>query len=128
MKSFQGLAHFQAKIKRAGVLMKMGRLDEAHIDAENVLRKEPKNEEAHKIYSMIEPVKEKLQEVDSLIRSRQHQPAISLLGELLEQIPWDPYLREQRAEAYLGIGNIIHAISDIKSVVKLRFVFQGLCQ
>ena len=56
MKSFQGLAHFQAKIKRAGVLMKMGRLDEAHIDAENVLRKEPKNEEAHKIYSMIEPV------------------------------------------------------------------------
>ena len=66
--------------------MKMGRLDEAHIDAEKVLRKEPDNEEANKIYSMIEPVKEKLQEVDSFIKSRQHEAAIHLLGELLEQV------------------------------------------
>ena len=38
----------QARVQRANVLMKMGRLDEAHIDAENVLRKEPNNEDANR--------------------------------------------------------------------------------
>ena len=41
-------------------------------------------------------------------------------GEVLEQIPWDPEIRELRSEAYLGEGNVIHAISDIRSTVKLR--------
>ncbi len=39
----------QAKVQRANVLLKMGRLDEAHIDVENVLRSviacEGKNEQ-----------------------------------------------------------------------------------
>ena len=47
----------KARTQRANVLLKMGRLDEAHIDAENVLRKEPENEEATRIYAMIEPLK-----------------------------------------------------------------------
>ncbi len=38
----------RARVQRANVLLKMGRLDEAHIDAENVLRKEPDNEEANR--------------------------------------------------------------------------------
>lgn len=38
----------KARSQRASVLLKMGRLDEAHIDAENVLRKEPENQEANR--------------------------------------------------------------------------------
>ena len=34
-------------------------------------------------------------------------------------MPWYPRLRELRAEAYMGVGNTIHAISDIKSMTKL---------
>ena len=40
--------------------MKMGRLDESHIDLENVVRKEPENEEANRLYSMIDTLKENL--------------------------------------------------------------------
>ena len=36
-----------------------------------------------------------------------------------KQVPWDPFLREMRADAYLGLGNVIHAISDIKAMTKL---------
>ena len=48
-----------------------------------------------------------------------YEPAIESLNTLLEHIPWDPSLRELRAEAYLGLGNVVHAISDIRSVTKL---------
>ncbi len=42
------------------------------------------------------------------------QAAVDELGEILDHVPWDPTLREMRADAYLGMGNVIHAISDIR--------------
>ena len=48
---------FQAKAQRANVLLKMGRLDEAHIDAENVLRKDPEHEDANRVYAGVEVMK-----------------------------------------------------------------------
>ena len=36
------------------------------------------------------------------------------------QVPWDPLLRELRSEAYLGLGNVVHAISDIRATTKLK--------
>merc|ERR550519_293451 len=33
----------KARLQRGGLLLKMGRLNEAHIDLENVVRKEPEN-------------------------------------------------------------------------------------
>ena len=47
----------QAKAQRANVLLKMGRLDEAHIDAENVLRKDPEHEDANRVYAGVEMMK-----------------------------------------------------------------------
>ena len=35
-------------------------------------------------------------------------------------MPWDPSLRELRAEAYMGLNNIVHAISDIRATTKLK--------
>jgi DnaJ family protein C protein 3 len=35
-------------------------------------------------------------------------------------VPWDAELRELRASAYLGVNNLVHAISDLRSTTKLR--------
>ena len=64
--------------------MKMGRLDEAHIDLENVVRKEPDNEEANRLYSMIDTLKENLQNAISYLNWHNYEQAIELFGELLE--------------------------------------------
>jgi hypothetical protein len=39
---------FQAQVQRGSVLLKIGRLDEAHIALERVLAKDPTNEEANR--------------------------------------------------------------------------------
>jgi len=109
----------KARHQRGGVLLKMGRLDEAHIDLENVVRKEPDNEDAQRQYAMVNTLKERIEEVRDYINWNNYEPAIELLNDLLEYIPWDPSLRELRSECYLGLGNVIHAISDIRTVTKL---------
>lgn len=109
----------KAKAMRGGVLLKMGRLDEAHIDLENVLKRQPDNEEAIQQYSIINQLKEMVEEIHDQMNWNNYEPAIESLTSILEHIPWDPSLREMRSEAYLGIGNVVHAISDIRSVNKL---------
>ncbi len=73
----------QARVQRATVLMKMGRLDEAHIDVEKVLAKEPSNDEASKIYITLEPLKKKIQEAQDHMRWKQYEAAIETLTEIL---------------------------------------------
>jgi len=109
----------KARHQRGGLLLKMGRLNEAHIDLENVVRKEPENGEAQKQYSMVSILQDQIEDIRDYINWNNYEPAIESLNEILEHIPWDPSLRELRADAYLGIGNIVHAISDIRSVTKL---------
>ncbi len=43
----------QARVQRGSILVKMGRLDEAHIELERVLTKDPGNEEANKLYVQV---------------------------------------------------------------------------
>jgi len=109
----------KARQQRGGLLLKMGRFDEAHIDLENVVRKEPGNEEARGLYSTINTLREHVEEARDLFNWSNFEAAIEALGGVLEHVPWDPSLRELRADAYLGLGNVIHAISDLRSVAKL---------
>merc|ERR1719499_117373 len=109
----------KARHQRGGLLLKMGRLNEAHIDLENVVRKEPENSEAQKQYSMVSVLQDQIEDIKDYINWNNFEPAIEALGGVLEHIPWDPTLRELRADAYLGLGNVMHAISDIRSVTKL---------
>lgn len=109
----------KARQQRGGLLLKMGRLNEAHIDLENVVKHEPENAEANLLYRMINTLKEKIEDARDALNWNNYEHAIELLTELLEHIPWDPSLRELRSEAYLGLGNVPHAISDIRSVTKL---------
>merc|ERR1712156_502643 len=98
----------KARHQRGGLLLKMGRLNEAHIDLENVVRKEPENSEAQKQYSMVNSLKERIEEIKDHINWGSFEAAIENLNEVLEFISWDASLRELRAEAYLGLGNVIH--------------------
>ena len=68
---------------------------------------------------MINVLREQVEEVHDLFNWNNFEPAIEALGGVLEHIPWDPSLRELRADCYLGVGNVIHAISDLRSVAKL---------
>ena len=64
----------------------MGRLDEAHIDAENVLRKDPQNEEGNKIYTTIEPIQKSVRDAEQHIQNKNYQPAVDIITEVLEQV------------------------------------------
>lgn len=108
-----------ARAQRGGVLVKLGRLEEAHIDLENVLRKEPAHEEANRIYTMIEPLKREILEAYSSVRSRRYQHAILLLKNIIERCPWDASLRELRVEAYQAVGDVMNAIADMRVTTKL---------
>merc|ERR1719232_1600408 len=109
----------KARLQRGSVLLKMGRLDEAHIELEKLLTKDPGNDEATKLYVSIEPLKKAIHEVEDFILYKNFQPALDRLTEIVEHIPWDATIREMRADAYLGIGNTMNAISEMRAMTKL---------
>ncbi|MPC47362.1 DnaJ subfamily C member 3 [Portunus trituberculatus] len=76
-----------ARAQRGGVLVKLGRLEEAHIDLENVLRKEPTHEEANRLYVMIEPLKREVLEAYSSVRTGRYHQATLLLKGIIEPHP-----------------------------------------
>ena len=109
----------QARVKRGSILTKMGLLDEAQIELKRVLTKDPKNKEANKLFSQIKPLQKNLQEIQYFMSNKYYQSALDRMQEIIELIPWDPWLRETRVEAYLGIGNIFHAKSEMRALTKL---------
>ncbi|KAJ7330645.1 DnaJ sub C member 3 [Desmophyllum pertusum] len=100
-------------------LLKQGRLDEAHIDYEAVLRKSPDNPEALQQLSIIDPIKRDVLEARNAIDMGDYQSAIELLGRAIEIAPWDTELRIMRADCHENMGDYISAISDIKPTTKL---------
>merc|ERR1711935_263377 len=108
-----------ARVKRGSTLLKMGRLDEAHIELEKILSKDPSNEEASRMYVSIEPLQRSINEIQDFIMYKNYQPALDRLTEIVEHIPWDAKLRELRADAYLGVGNTMNAISEMRAMTKL---------
>ncbi|XP_037791582.1 dnaJ homolog subfamily C member 3-like [Penaeus monodon] len=108
-----------ARAQRGGVLVKLGRLEEAHIDLEHVLRKDQNHEEANKLYVTIEPLKKEILEAYSSVRTGRYQHAILLLKNIIERCPWDASLRELRVEAYQAVGDVASAIADLRVTTKL---------
>ena len=60
--------------------------DEAHIDLEKALTKDPGNDEAAMAYTMIEPIKQTLFELESLMKYRNYQPVVDKITEIIEQV------------------------------------------
>ncbi len=109
-----------ARLQRGSVLLKQGRLDEAHIDFEWVLRSDPYNEEAAHSYSLIDPLKHDIQNAYLLINDNDWSEAVVVLTRLLHELPWDCKLREMRSNAYEKLGDIVNAISDLRATTKMR--------
>ena len=72
------------------------------------------------MYSAVETMKSKVQEANALFKSQSYQAAVDVLQDVLEVMPWDPLVRDLRAESYIGLGNVVHAISDIRATTRLR--------
>jgi len=108
-----------ARSQKGNILLKLGRLDESHIELEKVLRKEPKHEEVNRNYFLIESLKKKFQQARMFYSDKDYHNALHLLTELIETCPWDISLREMRSECYLSLGEHTKAISDLKAATKL---------
>ncbi len=75
---------FQARVQRGSVLVKTGRLDEAHIELEKVVARDPGNDEANRLYISVGPLQKSVEEVYQFMQQRNYQPAIDRLTELVE--------------------------------------------
>lgn len=109
-----------ARMQRGNVFLKQGRLDEAHIDFEWVLRFDPMNEEAVRHYGVIEPLKEDMRAALIMLADRNYIGAVEVLTRLLQECPWNVELRERRAECFEAIGDIPAAIGDLRPTMKMK--------
>lgn len=108
-----------ARGQRGAVLLKQGRLDEAHIDLEWVLRHDPENAEAYQLYVLIEPLNEAIRAAYFHMEESSYPEAVDVLNRLLNDLPWDVKLREMRSQAYESIGDLAGAISDLRVTTKM---------
>ena len=110
----------EARMQRGQLFLKLGRIDEAHIDFEWVLRIDPERMEAHQQYSVIEAIRNELQNVDILIDHQRWIDAIEVLSRLIHDMPYDESLRDLRATCYEKVGDKHNAIVDVRAMTKMR--------
>ena len=109
-----------ARSQRGSLLFKMGRLQEAHIDLEWVLRLDPANQEASQLYSLIDHVSRDIEAGYMLLEDGQPVEATVALTQALNHVPWDVRLRETRAAASEQAGDLVAAISDLRVTTKMK--------
>lgn len=109
-----------ALIQRASLRVKFGDLDEAHIDYENLLRLEPNNQDAIMMYSRIEQLKEDVMNAQDLMSDNQYNEAAAYLGNLIEAMPYNTEVLKHRAKCLEIIGDVRRAISDYRTIAKLK--------
>jgi DnaJ family protein C protein 3 len=105
--------------QRAGLHVKLGNLDEAHIDYEKYLKNDPDNNEALMMYSKIEKLKENIVAVQDMLEEYRYDEAIKLLEPIIELAPYNTRLLKTRADAFERVGEIRRAINDYRAVAKL---------
>lgn len=108
-----------ARGQRGAVFLKQGRLDEAHIDLEWVLRHDPENPDANQLYIMLNPLQEAIRAAYFHMEESSYPEAVDVLTRLLNDLPWDVKLREMRSQAYEMIGELAGAISDLRVTTKM---------
>ncbi|XP_065841166.1 dnaJ homolog subfamily C member 3-like [Oscarella lobularis] len=109
----------QARSQRANVLMKQGKLAEARLDYESVLKINPENEELKANLDSIGAIEEAIKTAEQLKDGGDAENAIQWLSRPIELCPWDPKLRIMRSECYLAMGDYIKAMGDMRSITKL---------
>lgn len=109
-----------ARVQRANVKLKQGKLDEARVDYEEVLRRDSRNADARDHLSQLQPIKESIVQARVLIDRHEYKHAAEMLAQPIERCPWDPELLELRAECYIGMGELPKAVHDLRPTTKLR--------
>ena len=74
----------QARSQKGSILIKLGRLDEAHIELETVLRKDPSNAEANKFYDAIPGLKHDYMTSRMFYSDKEYYHAIDLFTKIIE--------------------------------------------
>ncbi|XP_037090282.1 dnaJ homolog subfamily C member 3-like [Pollicipes pollicipes] len=108
-----------ARLQRGNVHLKLGNLDEAHIDFEDVLRRDPDNTEALHAYTLIDQVREDVRQAEAARHYGDHETHVALLTRVLEVCPWSAPLRQRRADSYVAMGDLIAALSDLRTTTRL---------
>ena len=63
---------------------------------------------------MIDPTKEEIAQGKDAMKIGDYGSAINFFSRAIEICPWDPFLRQLRAECYEIVGDTIKAIGDIR--------------
>lgn len=105
--------------QRASLHVKMGNLDDAHIDYEQLLKSEPDNSEILMMYNRIEKLQDEFMNAQDLLQDYQYDVALNVISSLIEVIPFNTELLKLRANAFEKIGEIRRAITDYKAIAKL---------
>lgn len=71
------------------------------------------------MHSRIHPAREQAIYVENAVTHNDHQQVIALVTQLLEISPWSRRHRETRADSYIAVGDVLAAISDLRSVNRL---------
>uniref|UniRef100_A0A8C6UJX8 DnaJ (Hsp40) homolog, subfamily C, member 3b n=2 Tax=Neogobius melanostomus TaxID=47308 RepID=A0A8C6UJX8_9GOBI len=97
-----------ARLQRGNILLKQGNTQEAMEDFEIVLQRNPESEEAN----------------DQLKRTREleelQEDAHEAYHRVITISPWDPELRELRADCHIRMGDPQKAIQDLAPTTRLR--------
>lgn len=105
--------------QRAGLHLKMGNLDMAHIDYERLSSLDPENSQASMMYSRIETLRDEIMNVQDLAQDHQYDVALKGLMPIIETIPFSTELLKLRASLFEKIGETRRAINDYSAIAKL---------
>lgn len=108
-----------ARVQRGNVLLKQGLLQEALKDFQLVVNQEPTNAEAVEKAGMIMPLQSHIDNAKEAFSRGDFQDVVNLLGIVAEHCPWDPELREIRAESFVALGELGKATGELRMTVKL---------
>lgn len=113
-------ANFSSALsQRANLYFKMGELDRAHIDYEQILQREPSNVDALMMSERVEKLREEIINVQDLLEDYQYDVALNTLSSIIEVTPYSTELLRHRATAYEKVGEIRRAIGDYRTIAKL---------
>lgn len=71
------------------------------------------------MHGRVHPAREQHIYVQNAVAHNDHHQVIALVTQLLEISPWSRRWREIRADSYIAVGDILAAISDLRSVNRL---------
>ncbi|KAM9834980.1 dnaJ homolog subfamily C member 3b isoform 1-T1 [Syngnathus typhle] len=109
-----------ARLQRGNILLKQGNAQEARRDFEAVLRPTPEHADAREQVARARELEELQEDARAAHHRGNYGAAVSVLERIIEISPWDPEMRELRADCYLRTGEPRKAVQDLAPATRLR--------